>query len=127
MGENNTKIIKNIRFAKCKSYIKMILSNYVIVTLFEIRKEGGKQMPIHEISEQADSEAIQALLGELERQKKALRNIKTFTDAYFDRNVTLTVGKEDMDVSNSIYDVRSYMGMIHSNAYEGLNLSIPRI
>lgn len=49
-------------------------------------------MPIHEISEQADSEAIQALLGELERQKKALRNIKTFTDAYFDRNVTLTVG-----------------------------------
>lgn len=92
MGENNTKIIKNIRFAKCKSYIKMILSNYVIVTLFEIRKEGGKQMPIHEISEQADSEAIQALLGELERQKKALRNIKTFTDAYFDRNVTLTVG-----------------------------------
>lgn len=84
-------------------------------------------MPIHEISEQADSEVIQALLGELERQKKALRNIKTFTDAYFDRNVTLTVGKEDMDVSNSIYDVRSYMGMIHSNAYEGLNLSIPRI
>ena len=65
-------------------------------------------MPIHEISEQADSEAIQALLGELERQKKALRNIKTFTDAYFDRNVTLTVGKEDMDGSNSIYDVRSY-------------------
>lgn len=82
------------------------------------------------ILEQAGSvqqrEAIQALLDELERQKKALRNIKTFTDAYFDGNVTLTMGKEDMNSSNSIYDVRSYMSMVHSNAYEGLCLAVPR-
>lgn len=72
-------------------------------------------------------EAIQALLNELERQKKALRNIKTVADAYFGGKVTLTAGKGDFDNTGKVYDVRTYMGMVYSNAYEGLNLLIPRI
>ncbi|GFI45300.1 hypothetical protein IMSAGC019_00610 [Lachnospiraceae bacterium] len=72
-------------------------------------------------------EAIQALLNELERQEKALRKIKTIADAYFGGKVTLTTGNEDFDPVGKVYDVRTYMGMVHSNAYEGLNLPIPRI
>ncbi len=72
-------------------------------------------------------EAIQTLLNELERREKALRNIKTIADSYFDGKVTLTTEKEDFDCANHVYDVSTYMGMIFSNAYEGLNLPIPKI
>lgn len=72
-------------------------------------------------------EAIQALLNELKRQEKALRIIKTVADSYFDGKVSLMTGKEDIDHANHIYDVSTYMGMIYSNAYEGLNLPIPKI
>lgn len=82
------------------------------------------------ILEQLDAvqqyEVIQALLNELKRQKKALRNIKAIADSYVDGKVTLTIGKEDFDYINHVYDIGTYMGMIFSNAYEGLNLPIPK-
>lgn len=72
-------------------------------------------------------EALQALDYERERLKKALRNIKTFADAYADGNVTLTSDAEDADYPHRVYDIKGYMGSIRSNAYEGLGLPVPRI
>lgn len=72
-------------------------------------------------------EAIQALLNELERQEKALRNIKTIADAYFGGKVKFATGKDDSDLADKIYNASTFMGMVYSNAYEGLNLLIPRI
>ncbi len=72
-------------------------------------------------------EALQAMDYELERLKKALRNIKTFADAYVDGNVTLTSDAEDADYTHRVYDFKGYMGAIRSHAYEGLGLPVPRI
>ena len=60
-----------------------------------------------------------------EKMHKMLKAIKAIVDDYFAGTITVTIGNDDLDSANRIYDIRVIMGMLSSQAYEGLGLPIP--
>lgn len=53
-----------------------------------------------------------------------LKSIKDIVDSYFNGSYDITVGNDDFDITNHVYDVNVIMGIIRNHVYEGLRLPI---
>lgn len=54
-----------------------------------------------------------------------LGGIKHIVDSYYEGNIIVTVGNQDCDPSNHVYDLSMIMGMLSNLVYEVLNLDVP--
>lgn len=65
----------------------------------------------------------------IERMIKATENnlkaIKRIVDSYYDDTITVTIGNDDFDSDNHIYDISVIMGMLSNHIYSALHLDIP--
>lgn len=52
--------------------------------------------------------------------------IRAIVDAYRKGTITVTVGNENVNANNHIYDLSVIMGMIQNHTYDGLGLPIPK-
>lgn len=60
-----------------------------------------------------------------EKYASGLRAIKEIIDALDEGRITATIGNEDFDKDNHIYDLNVIIGVIRSNVYGSLGINIP--
>ena len=60
-----------------------------------------------------------------ERYASGLRAIKDIIDALDEGRITATIGNDDFDKDNHIYDLNVIIGAIRSNVYGSLGINIP--
>lgn len=61
------------------------------------------------------------------QEHHSLLCIKQIVDAYQNNNIELTIGNDDFDCENHIYDLDVVIGMIQNHTYQGLGLPIPNV
>lgn len=60
-----------------------------------------------------------------EKYASGLRAIKEIIDALDEGRITATIGNEDFDKDNHIYDLNVIIGVLRSNVYGSLGINIP--
>ncbi len=72
-----------------------------------------------------DPRAERDVLHNILKEHRALCNIKAVIDAYQRGGFTVTVGCDDFDTENHVYDISTMVAMIQSFTYDGLCLPNP--
>ena len=57
-------------------------------------------------------------------EKEALKAIKHIVDCYYNDRYDISVGDDDFNIHDNIFDISVIMGMICNHVYEGLKLPI---
>lgn len=60
------------------------------------------------------------------RRQRFLQNIKGLIDSIMYEKIKVTVGRDDFDGLNHIYDVSIILGIIKALTYQGLELPVPK-
>lgn len=64
---------------------------------------------------------------ENERQIEAFKAIKSAIDACSNKKINVTIGSDDLDGINRIYDLKVILGIVLNQVCKGLEIPIPRI